>query len=148
MKTKIPKPIWRRIIMLGWCMLLYSLIGIVASLILFDGRMLVLTFAVLTAGALTACELYYAAIEQRYEVVEGIVKRRYLHPLRTSQEVILQLEDNREVTLILAGHTKFKRGGYYRLFLQEYKPLFKDMNLSSMFQPSRTVMGYELLQVP
>lgn len=148
MKTKIPKPIRRRIIMIAWCMFLCCLIGIVASLILCDGRMLILTVAVLAVGTLTACELYYAALELRYEIVEGVVKRRYLLPLRSSQEVILQLQDNSEVTLILAGQTKFKRGGYYRLYLQEYRPLFKDMNLSPMFQPSRTVMGYELLQVP
>ena len=148
MKTKIPRPIWRHIIMIAWRMLLCCLIGVIASMILFDIRMLVLTLAVLTAGALTAFELYYAALEQRYEVVEGVVKRRYLLPLRHSQEVVLQLENNCEVTLLLAGNTKFKRGGYYCLYLQEYEPLFKDVTLSPVFRPSRTVMGYELLQVP
>lgn len=148
MKTKIPKPIWRRIIMIVWCMLLCCSIGIAASMILCDGRMLVLTLVVLVVGALTGSELYYAALERRYEIVEGIVKRRYFLPLRNSQEVILQLAENSEVTLILAGQTKFKRGGYYRLYLQEYRPLVKDVNLSPIFQPARTVMGYELLQIP
>ena len=144
---KIPEPILRRVAGIYLCTSFLAVVGIVAGFMMLDAKLFLLTLAVVVLGVLSAVELYYAAADGRYEIIEGTVLSARVIRMRNRQVVRIKGSDGCERILHVTGRSLLRPGRSYRLYVQRQDPIFNDEGLLCLLQPAQTIMGVEYLQL-
>lgn len=146
MKHTIPLPIQKTLIktiLLGCAVMLFGLIWGLASR---DYGLLFLSAAVGALGGLKILSLYRLAIQQHYEVCEGIVLADRAIPLRNRHMLIMTDESQREIRIALSGKATLKTGVAYRLYISGRDDDAVLNYLPEQLMPARTLIGHELLE--
>lgn len=145
MKHQIPGPILSRIIKLITCGVCVAGTGLIWSIASKDRTTAMLTMAVTVAFVTKAATLYHISRDAAYDIFEGTVMSSTVLPLRKKQEVLLQLED-RSVSIMLQGRTKFIPGTTYRIYTEKQHSALEDMNVPQALMPGRSLLGFKRLE--
>ena len=143
MKQNIPGPIARKIWALAGCIGALIVFGTIWGIASSDKTILMLSLALLVAGALKVITLYQVAAAGNFDVYEGTVSLNRTVPLRKRHELQLITTDGEAVQLILSGRSNLTAGVEYRLYVQSGANDSYYLSLPETLRPARTLLGYE-----
>ena len=143
MKRNIPGPIARKVWALAGCIGALIVFGTIWGIASSDKTILMLSLALLVAGALKVITLYQVAAAGDFDVYEGTVSLNRTIPLRKRHELQLITTDGEAVQLILSGRSNLTTGVEYRLYVQSGASDPYSLSLPETLRPARTLLGYE-----
>ena len=143
MKQNIPGPIARKIWALAGCIGALIVFGTIWGIASSDKTILMLSLALLVAGALKVITLYQVAAAGNFDVYEGTVSLNRTIPLRKRHELQLITTDGEAVQVILSGRSNLTAGVEYRLYVQSGTSDSYSLSLPETLRPARTLLGYE-----
>lgn len=143
MKRNIPGPIARKVWALAGCIGALIVFGTIWGIASSDKTILMLSLALLVAGAFKVITLYQVAAAGDFDVYEGTVSLNRTIPLRKRHELQLLTTDGEAVQLILSGRSNIVAGVEYRLYVQSAASDSYSLSLPETLRPSRTLLGYE-----
>ena len=143
MKRNIPGPIARKVWALAGCIGALIVFGTIWGIASSDKTILMLSLALLVAGAFKVITLYQVAAAGDFDVYEGTVSLNRTIPLRKRHELQLITTDGEAVQLILSGRSNLTAGVEYRLYVQSAASDSYSLSLPETLRPSRTLLGYE-----
>lgn len=144
--NQIPIPIQRTLLKTTLMSCAIMAFGLIWGLASGDHGLLGLTAAVGLLGGLKILSLYRLAIQQHYEVCEGIVIADRAIPLRNRHLLVMTDESQREIRIALSGKATLKTGVAYRLYISGRDDDAVLNSLPEQLMPARTLIGHELLE--
>lgn len=144
MNCKIPAAIKRKVTVVAISIALISGFGIIWSIASRDRIGVILSVAVLLAGALKAYGLYKGAQAMNYDAYEGVVISDKRILARRRHEVHLQVEDD-TLRFVFEGTPSLKPGTVCRLYVQKDATQSDDLHIPEPLRPAQVLMGFEAL---
>ena len=140
---KMPIPIAIKFAKLVIALASIAILGTVIGIALKDQTLLYLSVGVAIAGSVKAIDYFRTYKEGRFESVEGILLQERVILGRKRHSVVLQQDDTEQVQLLLEGRFHFQVGSKYRFYLKKDAIHTEQLNLPTVLQPARIVLGYE-----